>query len=359
MNLRVGIVGFGCMGGTHYNCWRAVPGVKVTAVCDIDERAFAALRPKGNIGTMAGVVEIEGMRLFRSLDSMLEADVVDAVSVCTPSDTHAALACTALRAGVHVLCEKPMSLDVASCNEMIKAASAARRVLMVAHCIRFWPEYVVACDLVRGGRYGTVVAATFRRMGAKPTWAKDSWFADEKRSGGMLIDLHIHDTDFIRYLFGMPRAVCVHGASNHVFARYDYGDGPLVTAEASWAMTSCYGFEMSFCITLERAVLVYDNRRSPTLTVYPADGAPFSPPRAKGDGYSSEIAHFAALVKGKRVTPVVPSEEARDTVRICLVEKEALKRREKMPLGVATAKKRSAAKPRTEDRRNRLPQKAT
>jgi predicted dehydrogenase len=354
MSLRVGIVGFGMMGRTHYKCWRAIPGIKVAVVCDVNEQAFVALQPAGNIAEMAGVVEIEGVRLFRSLDDMLAAKAVDAVSIATPSDTHAELACKALRAGVHVLCEKPMSLDVASCDEMITAAAKAQRILMIAQCIRFWPEYAYVRDVVRDGRFGTVIAATFRRVGSKPSWDKDSWFADEKRSGGMLLDLHIHDTDYIRHVFGMPRAVCTHGIPDHMFTRYDYGDGPLVTAEASWAMTPAYGFEMSFAITLERAVIVMDPRRTPKFVVYPMEGKPFTPEIAPGDGYTNEIAHFIELIQKKGVTPIVPSEEARDTVRICLVEKEALKRHEKMPLGTATAKKRSAAKParHEEEQRN-------
>ncbi len=344
MNLRIGIVGFGCMGRTHYGCWRKTPGVSVAAICDINESAFAALQPKGNIPSMAGVVEIDGIRLFRSIDALLAAKVVDAVSVCTPSDTHGPLSCVALRAGVHVLCEKPMSIDVATCDEMVKTAAKAGRILMVAHCIRFWPEYAYVRDVIRDGRFGKVIAATFRRVGAKPSWDKDSWFADEKRSGGMLLDLHIHDTDYIRHVFGMPKAVCTHGIPDHMFTRYDYGKGSLITAEASWAMTPTYGFEMTFSITLERAVIVMDPRRTPKFLVYPMEGKPFTPEIAPGDGYTNEILHFADLIQKKGVTPIITPEEARDTVRICLVEKEALKRHEKMPLS-ATRRDSSHKKP--------------
>jgi predicted dehydrogenase len=97
-------------------------------------------------------------------------------------------------------------------------------------------------------------------------------------------------------------------------------------------MTPSFGFEMSFCLVLERAVLVFDSRLKPTLTVYPKDGAAFSPPVAAGDGYEAEIRHFLSWVKGDRVSAVVTPEQARDAVRICLAEKESLSAGRKVPI---------------------------
>ena len=88
-----------------------------------------------------------------------------------------------------------MALNVAECDRMIDAAEASGKVLQIGHCIRFWPEYVVARQIIRDGSFGQVVGASFRRFTALPGWSPDSWFADEKRSGGQPLDLHIHDTD--------------------------------------------------------------------------------------------------------------------------------------------------------------------
>ncbi|MHC4157337.1 MAG: Gfo/Idh/MocA family protein, partial [Planctomycetota bacterium] len=114
--------------------------------------------------------------------------------------------------------------------------------LQIGHCLRFWPEYARAKEIVAGGEYGRVVSATFQRLGSAPTWAWDGWIADEQRSGGMALDLHIHDTDFVQHVFGMPNAVRSFGANSeqgqliHIITEYFYEDGKVATAEGSWAM---------------------------------------------------------------------------------------------------------------------------
>ena len=335
--LRVGIVGFGFMGRMHFRQWKAIEGAEVVAVCDANPNIKEdANRAVGNIEGAEGVIDFAGIELFQDFGEMLEKAGLDAISLTLPTYLHVEFSEQALSGGVHVLCEKPMALTVDGCDRMIQAAQRTGKVLQIGHCVRFWPEYAKAKEIVDSGQYGRVVAATLQRLGSPPGWSVDNWFVDEKRSGGVVLDLHIHDTDYVQYLFGLPKAVCSHAAKGqggqviHVVTEYDYGQDQVVVAEGGWGMTAAFGFEMSFNLVLERATIVYDLTRQPMFRLYPAEGESFSPNVAEGDGYLREIEHFAKVVRGESVPPTITLEQSRDSVRIVEAEKRSIDSREQV-----------------------------
>ena len=325
--LRVGIVGLGFMGRMHYRCWSSMPEAQVTAVCEANPKVLAAAgqAQAGNVGGAADSIDLDALQVFSDLDALIASGTVDALSITLPTFLHAAATEKALRGGLHVLCEKPMALTVAECDAMVLAAQESGKVLQIGHCIRFWPEYVVTREIVRDGRYGKVIAASFRRYSALPGWSPDSWFADEKRSGGQPLDLHIHDTDYVHYLFGMPREVAsaADESQSYITTQYRYDNGPAVVAESTWRMAPSFSFEMSFVVVLEKATILYDLTRSPAFRVLPAEGEPFTPELPPGDGYSREVEHFARSVAGETVEAVITPQQARDTIRLVLAEKQA------------------------------------
>jgi len=337
--LRVGIVGFGFMGRTHYKCWRGVEGAEVVAICDVNPNIVKDTKKAvGNIGDAQYEVDFGSLKVYSDFNRMLSKEKLDAVSITLPTYLHADHSIKALSAGINVLCEKPMALSIADCERMIAAAKQSGKLLQIGHCVRFWPEYAKAKQIVDSGEYGRVVAATFQRLGAAPTWSEDNWFLDEKRSGGMVLDLHIHDTDFVQYLFGMPRAVCSFGVKApgggliHIVTQYLYDDSKVVTAEGSWQMMPAFGFEMSFNVMLEKATLIYDLTRELTFRVCPAEGEAFVPEIKKGDGWFLQIAHFAKVIKGEKVEQVTTLEQSLNSVKIVQAEKESVAKREKVGL---------------------------
>lgn len=330
--LKVGIVGFGFMGRMHFRCWQARDDAKVTAICDANPNIKEdAQKAVGNIDGAAEAIDFTGIELFSDFDTMLEKSGVDAISLTLPTYLHADFSAKALAHGVNVLCEKPMALTVSDCDRMIQAAQASGKMLQIGHCLRFWPEYAKVKEIVDSGQYGRIIAATFQRIGAPPTWSPDNWFVDEERSGGVALDLHIHDTDYVQHLLGMPNAVCSHGAIRpngqlaHIVTQYDYGDSVAVTAEGGWGMMPGFGFEMSFNLALEKATIVYDLTREPALRVCPADGDPFTPEVPQGDGYIRQIDHFARTVQGQPVEPILTLEQSRESVRIVQAERQSIK----------------------------------
>ena len=337
---RVGIVGFGFMGRMHYARWKALEGADVVAICDANPNIVEDTKKAvGNIEGAANQVDFDSLDLYSDYNKMLTESKLDAVSITLPTFMHPNFSVKALEAGLHVLCEKPMALNVDDCRHMITAAAQSRKVLMIGHCIRFWPEYAKTKEIVDSGEYGKVIAATFQRLGAAPTWGDDNWFSDEARSGGVALDLHIHDTDYVQYLFGMPKSVfsrqakAAAGSAIHITTQYIYDDDKVVTAEGGWAMTPAFGFEMSFNIALEKATIVYDCTRTPAFRVCPAQGEAFTPEVADGDGYSIEIAHFAALTAGRDVARVTTLAGSLDSVKIVLAEKESAEKDRTVLLG--------------------------
>lgn len=329
--LRIGIVGFGFMGRMHFRNWSAVEGADVVAICDANPNIKEdTKRAVGNIAGAEGEIDFTGIDLYHDFEEMLGKAQLDAISLTLPTYLHADFSERALAGGVHVLCEKPMALDVEECDRMIQAAHRSGKVLQIGHCVRFWPEYAKAKEIIDSGRYGRVVAAMFQRLGAPPGWSVDNWFVDEDRSGGVALDLHIHDTDYVQYLFGLPKSVCSHGARGpagqliHIVTEYEYGEDKLIVAEGGWGMTGTFGFEMSFNLVLEKATLVYDLTRQPMFRVCPAEGEAFTPEVADSDGYRREIEHFVKAVQGEQLEPVITLEASRNSVRIVKAERKSI-----------------------------------
>jgi predicted dehydrogenase len=337
--LKVGIAGFGFMGRTHYKCWKKVKGAEVAAICDVNPNIEEDTKKAvGNIGDTSEQVDFGSLNLYTDLDEMLAKENLDAVSITLPTFLHPDTSMKALAAGVNVMCEKPMALNSKQCARMIAEAKRSGKILQIGHCVRFWPEYARAKEIVDSGEYGRVIAGTFQRLGSAPTWSIDNWFLDEQRSGGVALDLHIHDTDFVQYLFGMPKAVCSVGAKGpaggllHISTQYLYDNNTAITAEGGWGMMPAFGFEMSFNIVLEKATLVYDLTRKPAFRVCPAEGKAFTPEVEEGDGWFLQIAHFAKAVRGEKLKAITTLEQSMNSVKIVEAEKESASKGKKVSI---------------------------
>lgn len=326
--IKVGIIGFGFMGAMHLRCYRMMKNVRVAAICDIDGGKFSnSAGTSGNIAGADGSLDLGGIGLYTDAAEMLARADLDAVSVTLPTYLHCSCTLDALKAGLHVFCEKPMALSVSECRKMADAAERAGKRLQVGHCIRFWPEYAKAKEIVDSGRYGRVLAATFRRLSATPTWSWDGWLMDGAKSGGAALDLHIHDSDFVQYLFGMPLRVFSRGTAgpsgevDHIVSSYVFDDDKVVTAEGGWAMMPGYGFRMSFDIVLERATLSFDSAGQPPFRLAPDKGAVRFPKVAAGDGYSLELRHWVTLLHGRPVPSVITPEDSLRSVELVTAER--------------------------------------
>jgi predicted dehydrogenase len=199
--IKVGIIGTGSISGVHITGYKALSNVELHAVCDINESRARACAERNGI-----------KHIFTDYNEMLKLEELDAVSVCTWNNVHAPASIAALKAGKHVLCEKPMAMNYQEAVEMEKAAKEAGKLLMIGFVRRFGNDARILKDFIDSGMLGEVYfskASYLRRFGAP-----GGWFGDSKRSGGgPLIDLGVHVIDLVRYLTGKPKAVSVYGAT--------------------------------------------------------------------------------------------------------------------------------------------------
>lgn len=330
--VKIGIVGMGFIGQQHFQTWAAVEGAQVVAVADkeMDRVAAQAAPIGGNIGDAAGL-DLSGVQRYTSLEDMLAAGGLDAVDICLPTHLHPAMTETAFSAGVHVICEKPMALCVDCCDQMLQAAEKANKMLFIAQCIRFWPEYEVLARMVNDGSLGRLVTLKLTRLSPSPTWSEGGWLTDPAKSGGALLDLHIHDADFILSLLGMPRAVmsragslCAAGPKvDHVVTQYLYDNDAVVVAEGGWAMPPTYQFEMAYEALGEKGCLKFSTSLTPSLKFMPFEGEPYTPEFRATTGYQQELEYFAACIAANSPPTRVPAFEAREAVRLVLAERQS------------------------------------
>ena len=337
--LKIGIVGLGFMGKMHFRCFKSLKNVKICAICDVDaKRLKDSSGSSGNISGAEEDLDLSNISLYSDFSRMLAEEKLDVVSIASPTFLHASQTIEALKAGLDVFCEKPMALNSLDCQKMVNTARQARRNLQIGHCIRFWPEYVKAKEVIDSQKHGTVLAATFQRFSLTPTWSWKNCFLDGKRSGGAMLDLHIHDTDFVQYVFGMPKEVFSRGLIgpsgdfDHTVTQYLYDDEKVITAEGGWIMAPGFGFEMSFKIMLEKATLLYSSNQIPTFRVCPKNGEKLTPEVPEGDGYSFEIQHFIDLISGKPVEEIITPEQSANSLIIIEAEKESIRTKEKVSL---------------------------
>ena len=327
---RIAVVGFGFMGRTHYGAWKKCRGARVVAVCDANLAQLTA-KVVGNIKGMARNDPLpKSVRIYDDFDKMMKTGGFDIVDITLPTVLHPKCTIAALKAGYHVLCEKPMALNLRDCNRMLAAARASGRQLLVAQCVRFFPENAYVRELVRSGRYGKVIAADFTRFIAPPKWSPKGadWFLDEKKSGGVLLDAHVHDADYILGTFGRPQTVLatfhrnVRGFVDHTTATYRYGDS-LITSDSSFAAASSLLWDASGRVFFEKATVYFGPFYKKPLTVYPEGGKPFSPKLAKTTGYESEIRYFLSQVERGRPGNILTAADARDAIAILEVERRS------------------------------------
>ncbi len=325
--IQVGLVGNGGIAGGHLSAYARLENAQLIALCDkIPERARGEGRTVPiNIATG----ETAPLRVKRSYTDYREFvcdPEIEVVDICLPSDLHAPVAIAALEAGKHVLCEKPMALNVADCDRMIAAAEANDRKLMIAQVIRFAPEYLFVKQIVERGTYGKLLSADFRRISSLPLWTSENWMADPRRGGGCTMDLHIHDVDFINFLLGVPTAVNARGVvedygTSKITAEYRYGDGTVIFADSAWFRPQGVAFRMNFIIYLEGAVIDYHG----SLTVHPLDGEQYSPEMTTVDGMTAEIAYFLDCVAHDTYPEHAAPRSTRETIRMALAAEESIR----------------------------------
>ena len=302
--LKIAVVGIGGISGAHIPAWISMKEVELVALCDV---------------RLSQLEKYTDFRTYRDFDEMLEKEKIDLLDICLPTFLHVEYSLKAMNKGINVLCEKPVSLDKADVQKLYECAKINNVKFMVAHVIRFWPEYEMIKELNDSGKYGKMLSGKMTRISQIPGWSWDGWMTDEKRSGLVPFDLHIHDLDFLIYAFGKPKNVkssrIKRPEQDSFSVIYDF-DGAFVCCESAW-YAAPLPFESNFRFQFEKALVVYEKGKT---IIYEVDGDVLNVNsdgkeelRAinlpKTDAYANEIKYFAdCVINNKEVEKIKPDE---------------------------------------------------
>lgn len=319
-SLRVGVVGAGFMGEAHVAAW-AAEGV-TPSLLDHDA------------GRATSLAERLGARAVTTFDELLEA--VDVVDVCAPTHRHAEIAIRAAEAGRHVICEKPLARTVDDAEAIVAASERAGVRLFVAHVVRFFPEYEAAQRVVSAGEIGDPAVLRLKRASFRPRRPAGHWFFDPALSGGMVVDLMIHDFDYARWVAGEVVTVqCRSTAAErpdlgveHAFAILTHESGAISHVTGSWAYAPPT-FRTAFEIAGSRGLIEHDSAVAPPIVAYlpprngdgaGAVGLPGSP--LAEDPFRLELREFRDAIE--RDVPVrVTAHDGIEALRIALAAEES------------------------------------
>lgn len=310
--LKVGLIGVGGISGAHIPAWEAIPEVSLVALCDIRPERMEPYPDKHH---------------YVDFEDMLAHEQLDILDICLPTYLHADHSIRAIEHGIHVLCEKPISLKKEDVDRIYTAAAQNHVCFMVAQVLRFWPEYELLKKIYDEQTYGRLLSGYMGRLSNCPEWSWDNWLRDQERSGLVPFDLHIHDLDFMIYAFGTPQLKTAHRSqlpnADHITAVYEYPDFYIMT-EAAW-YDAPFPFRADFRFEFENALvcldmgkfIVYENsgRILDLSTNSEQDTGSIQLP--KSNAYANEIRYFADCVLTGRFPDKIKADELKTVIELC------------------------------------------
>jgi myo-inositol 2-dehydrogenase / D-chiro-inositol 1-dehydrogenase len=319
--MRIGIVGAGSMGQVHSAAWLEA-GAQVIAV------------HSASLESALGLAAQYGARVCSSLAELLEH--VDVVDLCVPTHLHHVMTLEAANAGKHVVCEKPMALELNDARAMIEACEKAGVRLFIAHVVRFFPQYRAARDALHSGQIGNLGVLRLKRAAYQPRVSGENWFLDSQKSGGMILDLMVHDFDFARWLGGpvarvfakSARAVTADAPTDLALVTLEFESGAMAQIEGGWAYPAGV-FRTGFDIAGSSGLIEWSSDDTNTIKSFlePTNsgiadvGLPLS--ILAEDPYLTQIKHVKhALETGSEF--LVSPAEALEALRIGLAAKLSL-----------------------------------
>ena len=339
--VRIGIIGLGFMGYTHFEGARDVNGAKVAGIATRDPKKLAGdwTGIQGNFGPPGGHVDLTDIKCCSDYRELIADPDIDLIDVCLPTDKHFDVVMESLTAGKPTLVEKPIAVDLDQAEKMVATAQQHNVPLYVAHVLPFFPEFKFAANAIQQQTFGKLRAGHFKRVICPPDWSSD--MSDFRKLGGWGIDLHIHDNHFIAHACGKPQAVfstglLQDGFVNHVHTSYVYGkDGPAISCVSGGIAARGLQFGHGFELYFDDATLLFDagtyggewvvNR---ALSVVGNDGSVQSPDLQAGDkwcsAFTTELQTAVEALKNGADPGPLSAEVALDAVKMCYAEAESI-----------------------------------
>ncbi len=311
--LKVGIIGAGGMGRLHAGCLGQLSQTKVVAVTDVKPEAAEKL------------AQNTGARIYPDVVGLLSDTDVDIVAVCTPTVHHCDAVVQAAQAGKQIFCEKPLARTLKEGRKMLSAVKAAGVKFMVGHVLRFFPEYRRAKELIDSGNIGRPGIARLSRMGVFPA----GWYSDFQQSGGLALDLLIHDFDFLNWCFGKPLRVYAQGLNqqgvhehlDYALALIRYENGVIAQVEGSWAIPQ--GWYTRFEIAGDGGLIDFDSRKTAPVTLLTKQKGLLQENPTEQSPYFLELHHFVDCIL-QESEPEITGQDALEALKVSLAAVESI-----------------------------------
>lgn len=326
--IKYAMLGAGSIGGSHLEGLASLKNenVKYVAVCDIDEKKAKDFAEKFGIP-----------KVYTDAAEMLADPEIDVVDVCLPSHMHERFGIMVCEAGKNLLIEKPITFEVESAKRIYDSAKKNNVRIMTAQVLRFWPEYMKIKELYDNGTLGKVKDIYAARLGQMPDWG-GGWYADPKKSGETMLNLTLHDIDFLHYMLGRPKTVYSVGVKdekdcyNDVMNVFTWANGVNAVVDGSLSMTPSYPFTMRMRVAGDKATVEFHfsagvnigPNSTSELILYRPDAAPEKLEVPQNDGYGTEVIYFADCIENKKETECVTEKSVLEVLRSVELAKESL-----------------------------------
>ncbi len=329
--LKVGIWGCGGISAMHRRAYQTLRergvAVQVVALCDINPLNFnREIKINVSKDTDPPLEKIDNC--YTDIDEMLNNESLDLVDICLPTFLHKDAAIKVLDRGINVLVEKPMAMTYADAREMLEAKKRSGKQLMVGHCVRFIKTHSSMREAINGGEYGKLISADFSRLSAVPIWRIEKGGKNKGRLDSVILDLHIHDIDYVQCLFGMPKAISAVVSKNNftycdsVSTTFIYDDS-YVHINGDWGLPQSFAFNVPFRINLEKAALV-GNEGDDIYIHSDVEDATIAFPKDEETDIMREIEYYVDLLINGKENTVNPPEHSADTMRLVeIIEQSA------------------------------------
>ncbi|MFX0070899.1 MAG: Gfo/Idh/MocA family protein [Candidatus Hermodarchaeota archaeon] len=305
-DLNVGIIGYGYIAKIHMGVMKRFPNIKISSV-------FSRTKKK--------IRGFKNVPFYTDIKQMLNNEQLDTVFITTPTHTHKEIACECAERGLNIFLEKPMARFVEECDSIIKSVEENNVKLFVAQSLRFWLTYGSVRNYVmsKASKIGKVQFISSKRLGSFP-WSE--WFADQHKSGGVILDLSIHDIDFILWILGKPESV---SCKAKVINRYkkdlfgeslttlNYNDNIAGECEASWAKPTDFIFYTHTLVKGEKGAINFDGGK-----IYDKDKLGINTIYNSENGYINQMEHFIDAMSNNKKNFIVSPYEAKEDVKVCL-----------------------------------------
>ncbi|MDP4174543.1 MAG: Gfo/Idh/MocA family oxidoreductase [Bacteroidota bacterium] len=318
--IKVGIAGAGFMGGTHAENYLMLPNVELYALAEQNQHKQKEFLNQYKV-----------KKIYDDVFEMINDEDIDVVDICLPTPLHAKTAVAALHKNKNVLLEKPVALNLEDALLIKEAACQSSGKFMVAHVLRFWPEYLTVRQVINGYVEGSKIREVFAtRFNELPLWSDGTWIMSEDKSGGIIVDLMIHDIDYILWNWGEVKRVFCNSISNgqnfpiQALAILEMKNGTVAYIEGGYLNPKGCGLSTQMKLYAENT-LIETQPLKKTIKLTRTDNNTLEIPVSGNDGYFEEINYFIDCVRNNRQVKVITTDDAIESLKVCLSLKKSLK----------------------------------